>query len=72
MSTDPDAQFNFRGGHFLREDFGSFDAPFFSIKPAEAIAMDPHQCKLLEVTYRAVENGKSTRYFLGEGSSVPL
>jgi len=40
----------------LKEDLGSFDAPFFSIKPAEALSMDPLQRKLLEVTYRALEN----------------
>jgi acyl transferase domain-containing protein len=47
-----------RGGHFLEEDLGCFDAPFFSISPAEAAAMDPQQRKLLEVSYHALENGK--------------
>jgi len=36
---------------------GAFDAPFFSITPAEASDMDPMQRGLLESTYRAFENG---------------
>ncbi|TVY81162.1 Reducing polyketide synthase FUB1 [Lachnellula suecica] len=48
--------FNFRGGHYLREDLGCFDAPFFSINPMEASEMDPHQRGLLETSYQALEN----------------
>ena len=33
--------FNTRGGHFLKEDVGLFDAPFFQISPNEARTMDP-------------------------------
>ncbi|KAM7195035.1 ketoacyl-synt domain containing protein [Rhypophila sp. PSN 637] len=45
-----------RMAHFLKEDPGAFDAPFFSISPAEAAAMDPqHRC-LLEASYHALEN----------------
>lgn len=47
---------NSRGGHFLDEDISAFDAPFFSISPAEAVSMDPMQRLLLEVTYEAIEN----------------
>ncbi|KAG9238586.1 hypothetical protein BJ875DRAFT_415989 [Amylocarpus encephaloides] len=47
---------NFRGGHFLKEDLGAFDAPFFSISPAEAESMDPQQRLMLEITYCALEN----------------
>ncbi|OJD33820.1 polyketide synthase [Diplodia corticola] len=43
-------------GHFLNQDPGVFDAPFFSITPAEAKAMDPQQRLLLEVSYEALEN----------------
>ncbi|KAL9074825.1 MAG: hypothetical protein Q9161_001963 [Pseudevernia consocians] len=47
----------FRGGHFLEEALGNFDAPFFSIAAAEAVAIDPQQRLLLETAYRALENG---------------
>ncbi|KAF2468466.1 reducing type I polyketide synthase [Lindgomyces ingoldianus] len=45
-----------RGGHFLKESLGLFDAPFFSITSAEAAAMDVQQRTLLETAYRALEN----------------
>ncbi|KAH9903662.1 polyketide synthase PksD [Xylariomycetidae sp. FL2044] len=45
-----------RGGYFLSEDPAAFDAPFFSIAPKEAEAMDPQQRWLLETSYRALEN----------------
>ena len=45
-----------RGGHFIKEDLGAFDADFFSIPPAEALAMDPGQRLLLETTFKAFEN----------------
>ncbi|CAO2658326.1 Nn.00g060490.m01.CDS01 [Neocucurbitaria sp. VM-36] len=65
---------NNRAGHFLTEDISLFDAPFFSISPAEAMAMDPMQRLLLEVTYEALENsgtplskvsGSKTSCFVG-------
>lgn len=45
-----------RGGHFLDEDLGVFDAPFFSITAKEAAAMDPQQRMALEIAYLAFEN----------------
>jgi acyl transferase domain-containing protein len=45
-----------RGGHFLREDIGLFDAGFFSITPSEAAGMDPMQRILLETTFHAFES----------------
>ena len=52
---------NVRKAHFLKDDIATFDAPFFSIPPAEAACMDPQQRLLLETAYRALENGMSIR-----------
>ncbi|EMD90232.1 hypothetical protein COCC4DRAFT_126629 [Bipolaris maydis ATCC 48331] len=49
-----------RGGHFLSDDPARFDAPFFSIQPAEAECMDPQQRLLLETSYHALENAGIT------------
>lgn len=46
-----------KGGHFIQQELGAFDAPFFSVSAAEAEAMDPQSRALLETTYRALENG---------------
>ena len=46
------------GAHFLKEDLGTFDAQFFGISATEARAMDPQHRLLLEVAYRALENGE--------------
>jgi len=46
-----------RDGHFVKEDVGLFDAPFFGITASEADSMDPQHRWLLEVTYEAFENG---------------
>ncbi|KAE8355130.1 hypothetical protein BDV28DRAFT_163475 [Aspergillus coremiiformis] len=48
--------FHYRGGHFLDEDIGLFDAPFFNVTMKEAQSMDPQQRILLECTYEALEN----------------
>ena len=48
---------NVRGGHYMNRDIDAFDAPFFSITPNEAKAMDPQQRMALECTYEAMENG---------------
>ncbi|KAH6981906.1 hypothetical protein BKA56DRAFT_720122 [Ilyonectria sp. MPI-CAGE-AT-0026] len=47
---------SFRGGHFIKGDFASFDAPFFSVAAEDAKAIDPQQRILLEVSYEALEN----------------
>lgn len=39
---------NHRGGHFLNEPLGAFDAPFFSISRIEAESLDPQQRDLLK------------------------
>ncbi|KAL8653433.1 MAG: hypothetical protein Q9226_003851 [Calogaya cf. arnoldii] len=63
-----------KGGHFLEDDIGLFDAPFFSMTQAEANAMDPQHRLLLEITYEALENaglplgsvvGSETACFIG-------
>ncbi|KAL7624922.1 hypothetical protein AAE478_004136 [Parahypoxylon ruwenzoriense] len=48
------------GAHFIEEDPGAFDAPFFAITAEEAAAMDPQQRWLLETSYRAFENAGIT------------
>ncbi|KAK6067118.1 polyketide synthase [Seiridium cupressi] len=48
--------YNAEGGHFLQEDVGLFDAPFFNISAQEARSIDPQQRLLLECTYEAFEN----------------
>lgn len=50
--------------HFMEEDMGAFDAPFFSISPAEAAAMDPQQRGMLETCYHALENGTHSSFLI--------
>ncbi|KAK8023204.1 polyketide synthase [Apiospora marii] len=45
-----------RGGHFLQQDPYVFDAAFFNITAAEAVALDPKQRITMEVAYEAFEN----------------
>ncbi|USP78512.1 polyketide synthase PKS9 [Curvularia clavata] len=60
-----------RGGHFLADDPARFDAPFFSIQPAEAECMDPQQRLLLETSYHALENaGITMQAAIGTRTSV--
>ena len=60
-----------RGGHFIAEDLGAFDADFFSITPSEAASMDPQQRLLLETSFRAFESaGISMESLSGSNTSV--
>ncbi|KAK7908914.1 hypothetical protein PG985_014792, partial [Apiospora marii] len=60
-----------KGGHFVDQELGAFDAPFFSISALEAEAMDPMSRALLETTYRALENaGESMEAISGSKTSV--
>ncbi|KAL6703832.1 hypothetical protein ACN47E_009051 [Coniothyrium glycines] len=60
-----------RGGHFITDDASRFDAPFFSIQPAEAECMDPQQRFLLETSYHAFENaGIPMEKAMGSKTSV--
>ncbi|TVY76085.1 Highly reducing polyketide synthase, partial [Lachnellula suecica] len=49
-----------KGAHFLDQDLGAFDAGFFNISHNEAIALDPQQRFMLEITYEAFENAGIT------------
>ncbi|HEY3995582.1 MAG TPA: type I polyketide synthase, partial [Mycobacterium sp.] len=53
---DPDAagKMYTRQGSFL-QDAGDFDAGFFGIGPSEAMAMDPQQRMMLEISWEALE-----------------
>ncbi|KAF3030660.1 t1pks [Penicillium rubens] len=61
---DPDrpGSFNPVGAHFLTEDIGLFDAPFFNITLQEARSMDPQQRIFLECVYEALENAGITSH----------
>lgn len=62
---------NSRGGHFIADHPARFDAPFFSIQPAEAECMDPQQRFLLETSYHALENaGIPMEKAMGSRTSV--
>ncbi|CAG8028853.1 unnamed protein product [Penicillium olsonii] len=55
-NADRPGSFNPEGAHFLKEDVGLFDAPFFNITLQEARSMDPQQRIMLECVYEALEN----------------
>ena len=66
------------GGYFLKQDPYVFDAAFFNITAAEAMALDPRQRIAMEVAYEALENagmplqnvaGTQTACFMGSSMS---
>ncbi|TRX94306.1 hypothetical protein FHL15_004773 [Xylaria flabelliformis] len=44
------------GGHFVTGDLRDFDHAFFRLSSKQAVAMDPQQRMLLEVSYEAMED----------------
>lgn len=67
-----------KGGHFLQQDPYAFDAAFFNITAAEAMAIDPKQRITLEVTFEALESaglplhevaGTQTACYIGSATS---
>ncbi|KAI1412962.1 hypothetical protein F5Y13DRAFT_199455 [Hypoxylon sp. FL1857] len=58
--SNPPNTLSGRGGHFVKEDVRTFDAPFFSISAGEATGMDPEQRWILETSYHAFENAGMT------------
>ncbi|KAJ5291777.1 hypothetical protein N7478_001028 [Penicillium angulare] len=70
-NPDRPGSFNNQGAHFLTEDVGLFDAPFFSITLQEARSMDPQQRIMLECVYEALENaGISSTSIIGKNVGV--
>ncbi|CAG8935901.1 unnamed protein product [Penicillium salamii] len=62
---------NVRGGHFLKEDLGFFDAQFFGLSAETAATMDPQYRLLLETVYEALENsGLVLDQIAGSNTSV--
>ncbi|KAK2781485.1 Type I Iterative PKS [Onygenales sp. PD_12] len=59
-NPDRPGAFNMKGGYFLQEDIGLFDAPFFNLTMQEAQSLDPQHRLMLECTYEALENGGIT------------
>ena len=58
------------GGMFIHDvDPADFDASFFEISGAEAVAMDPNQRQMLEVVFEAMENAGITLEHLN-GASI--
>ncbi|KAJ5902202.1 hypothetical protein N7495_002730 [Penicillium taxi] len=63
--------FNAQGAHFLDEDVGLFDAPFFNMTRQEACSLDPQQRIMLECVYEALENaGIPSQDIVGSNAGV--
>ncbi|KAK3683390.1 hypothetical protein B0T22DRAFT_430696 [Podospora appendiculata] len=62
---------NVRGGHFLTEDVGLFDAGFFGLSTETASSMDPQYRLQMESVYEALENaGLPMEKVSGSNTSV--
>ncbi|KAI1412497.1 putative FSP1 [Hypoxylon sp. FL1857] len=60
-----------KGGYFLEEDIGLFDAAFFSYSAETAASLDPQFRLQLESTYEALENaGLPLEQIAGSNTSV--
>ncbi|KAM0812782.1 putative polyketide synthase protein [Seiridium cardinale] len=70
-ADDPNGTNHHQGGHFIDGDVRDFDHSFFRISPQQAMAMDPQQRMLLEMTYEALESaGWSRESVAGSSTSV--
>ncbi|KAI6526561.1 hypothetical protein MCOR16_006077, partial [Pyricularia oryzae] len=56
MDYEREGMTNVVGGHFIRDDVASFDAPFFGLSEEMASSLDPQIRMLLELTFEAAEN----------------
>lgn len=60
-----------RKGNFLSQNPYVFDAPFFSMSPSEAAALDPQARMVMETSYHAFENaGLSAQQLRGSRTAV--
>ncbi|KAI6392280.1 Type I Iterative PKS [Pyricularia oryzae] len=66
MDYEREGMTNVVGGHFIRDDVASFDAPFFGLSEEMASSLDPQIRMLLELTFEAAENvGSNTSVYTG-------
>ncbi|KAK3942538.1 putative polyketide synthase protein [Diplogelasinospora grovesii] len=70
-ADDPNGTNNHRGGHFIDGDVRDFDHSFFRMSPQQAVAMDPQQRILLEMSHEALENaGWPSETIAGSSTAV--
>lgn len=70
-ADDPNGTSNHRGGHFISGDLRDFDHSFFHLSPQQALAMDPQQRILLEMSYEALESaGWGRETYAGTDTAV--
>jgi acyl transferase domain-containing protein len=68
-SGDRNGTTHTRWAHFMNRNLAAFDAPFFSILPIEAQAMDVQSRMALECAYEALENGEFNTQAVTTGES---